>query len=43
MVIQDGDYSTAGVWVIIILAIAFGIIVAMNLLAGKNMKNTQSW
>ena len=43
MVIQDGDYLTAGVWVIIILAIAFGIIVAMNLLAGKNMKNTQSW
>ena len=27
----------------IILAIAFGIIVAMNLVAGKNMKNTQSW
>ena len=43
MVIQDGDYLTAGVWVIIILAIAFGIIVAMNLVAGKNMKNTQSW
>ena len=43
MVIQDGDYLTAGVWVIIILAIAFCIIVAMNLVAGKNMKNTQSW
>ena len=43
IVIQDGDYLTAGVWVIIILAIAFGIIVAMNLVAGKNMKNTQSW
>ena len=43
MVIQDGDYLTAGVWVILILAIAFGIIVAMNLVAGKNMKNTQSW
>ena len=35
MVIQDGDYLTAGVWVIIILAIAFCIIVAMNLVAGK--------
>lgn len=43
MVIQDGDYLTAGVWVIIILAIAFGIIVAMNVVAGKNMKNTQRW
>ena len=40
---RDGDYLTAGVWVIIILAIAFCIIVAMNLVAGKNMKNTQSW
>lgn len=43
MVIQDGDYMTAGVWVIIILIIAFGIIVAMNLVAGKNMKNIQRW
>lgn len=43
MVIQDGDYSAAGVWVVIILLIAFGIIVAMNLVAGKNMKNVQRW
>lgn len=43
MVIQDGDYMTAGIWVIIILIIAFGIIVAMNLVAGKNMKNVQRW
>ena len=43
MVIQDGDYATAGVWVVIILLIAFGIIVAMNLVAGKNMKNVQRW
>lgn len=43
MVIQDGDYITAGVWVVIILLIAFGIIVAMNLVAGKNMKNVQRW
>ena len=43
MVIQDGDYLTAGIWVIIILALAFGIIVAMNLVAGKNMKNVQRW
>lgn len=43
MVIQDGDYVTAGVWVIIIMLIAFGVIVAMNLVAGKNMKNIQRW
>ena len=43
MVIQDGDYATAGIWVVIILLIAFGIIVAMNLVAGKNMKNVQRW
>ncbi|MCD8156997.1 MAG: molybdate ABC transporter permease subunit [Clostridiales bacterium] len=43
MVIQDGDYLTGGVWVIIILLIAFGVIVAMNLVAGKNMKNVQRW
>jgi molybdate transport system permease protein len=43
MVIQDGDYMTAGVWVVIILMIAFGVIVAMNLVAGKNMKNIQRW
>lgn len=43
MVMRDGDYATAGVWVVIILLIAFGIIVAMNLVAGKNMKNVQRW
>lgn len=43
MVIQDGDYMTAGVWVMIILLIAFCVIVAMNLAAGKNMKNVQRW
>ncbi|MCD7981211.1 MAG: molybdate ABC transporter permease subunit [Clostridiales bacterium] len=43
MVIQDGDYLTGGIWVIIILLIAFGVIVAMNLVAGKNLKNVQRW
>ncbi|MCD8230957.1 MAG: molybdate ABC transporter permease subunit [Clostridiales bacterium] len=43
MVIQDGDYLTGGVWVVIILLIAFGVIVSMNLVAGKNMKNVQRW
>lgn len=31
MVIQDGDYATAGVWVAIVIFIAFLIIVLMNL------------
>lgn len=43
MVIQDGDYVTAGVWVVIIMLIAFGIIAAMNLVAGKGMKNVKRW
>lgn len=33
MVIQDGDYVTAGVWAAIVMLIAFLIIVLMNLLA----------
>lgn len=43
MVIQDGDYVTAGIWVIIIMIIAFGVIAAMNIIAGKNLKNVQRW
>lgn len=43
MVIQDGDYGTAGVWVAIVLLIAFGAIVLLNLLSGKAMKNVKRW
>lgn len=43
MVIQDGDYLTGGFWVIVISIIAFVIIVAMNLFAGKNIKNVHRW
>ncbi len=39
MVIEDGDYMTAGLWVIVILIIAFILIVLMNLAVGKKMKN----
>jgi len=36
MVVQDGDFLTAGVWVVIVSAIAFAIIVLMNLIfAGR--------
>lgn len=43
MVIQDGDYMTAGVWVAIVMLIAFGIILAMNLISGKHMKQIKRW
>jgi molybdate transport system permease protein len=43
MVIQDGDYGTAGFWVLVILFIAFVIIVAMNLIAGKSNKHIRPW
>lgn len=43
MVIQDGNYLTAGVWVVIVMLIAFGIIFLMNLLSGKNMKHVKRW
>lgn len=43
MVIQDGDYLTAGVWVIIVLIIAFTVIFLMNLFTGRNMKNVKRW
>ena len=43
MVIQDGDYGTAGFWVLVIIAIAFVVIVAMNIISGKGNKNVRSW
>ena len=43
MVIQDGDYMTAGVWVAIVMVIAFLVIFQMNLISGKKMKNVKRW
>ena len=43
MVIQDGDYLTAGIWVAIVILIALVIIVLMNLISGKKMKNIKRW
>ena len=39
MVIQNGDYATAGFWVLVIVVIAFVIVLAMNLVSGKKLKN----
>lgn len=38
MVIQDGDYETAGIWVAIVIIFSFGIITMMNIFASKQKK-----
>ena len=43
MVIQNGDYVTAGIWVVIVLIIAFLIMLLMNLITGKNGKGQVKW
>jgi len=43
MVIQDGDYVTAGFWVIIMLLIAFFVIFMINIITGRKMKNIKRW
>ena len=43
MVIQDGDYATAGVWVAIVMLIAFLVICSMNFISGTKMKNIKRW
>lgn len=43
MVIQDQDYLTAGVWVTVVLLIAFLAIFLLNLFSGRAMKNVHQW
>ena len=43
MVIQNGDYATAGFWVIVVLIIAFLAIFMINMITGKHMKNIRKW
>ena len=43
MVIQDGDYAMAGVWVAIVIFIAFLIIVLMNLVSNRGMRQVKRW
>ncbi|MDR1018690.1 MAG: molybdate ABC transporter permease subunit [Lachnospiraceae bacterium] len=43
MVIQNGDYYTAGIWVVIIMIIAFLIIVLMNIVTSKSFKNVRKY
>ena len=43
MVIQDGDYLTAGIWVAIVMIISFLVIFLMNLISGSKMKHIGRW
>ena len=43
MVIQDGDYLTAGFWVVIVMLIAFFAVFLINLISGRQMKNIKRW
>ena len=43
MVIQNGDFVTAGIWVIIVMIIAFFIMMFMNMFAGRSGKNRIRW
>ncbi|MDD6456918.1 MAG: molybdate ABC transporter permease subunit [Lachnospiraceae bacterium] len=43
MVIQDGDYQTAGIWVVVVFVIAFVAIFLMTVLSGKRMKQVRRW
>lgn len=38
MVIQDGDYKTAGIWVAIVMLISFAVVLAMNVIASKRSR-----
>ena len=42
-VIKDGDYLTAGIWCLIMMAIAFVILLVMNLVSGKGSHNIRRW
>ena len=43
MVIQNGDYNTAGFWVLVIMVIAFLIVLLMNLVTSRHMKNIRRY
>lgn len=43
MVMQDGDYRTAGIWVLVVIFIAFFIIVLMNVITGKKNRTGRRW
>ena len=43
MVIQDGDFMTAGIWAVIVALIAFAAIFLLNLVTGRRQKRGSRW
>ncbi len=43
MVIQNGDFVTAGVWAFIVMLIAFAVMIVVNALTGPSGRNTIKW
>ena len=43
MVLHNGDYLTASIWVAVVFLIAFVLIAAMNLISGKVMGEGERW
>ncbi len=43
MVIQDGDYKTAGFWVIIVLLISFTAVITLNIFSGRKDGKDRRW
>lgn len=43
MVLQNGDYLTAGIWVAVVIIIAFVLILAINLLSSRTAAPKERW
>jgi len=43
MVIQDGDFLTAGIWVAVVMIIALVIMYVMNIITGKKGRKIKYW
>lgn len=43
MVLQDGNYGTAGLWTVIIILIAFVIVFLMNVITWRKDKHKKKW
>lgn len=43
MVIQDGDYGTAGFWVAVVLVIALAVVAVINLISDRKNRQIRKW
>ena len=41
--VAGGNFDIAGIWTCVIVLIAFVIVLAINLITGKGMKNVSRW